>query len=122
MLAAWGPSDPAQLTLWLALLGGLVAARERKHLTLSTAEAIEKAHLRNAASVLASAVAAAVCGVLAYSAFGVVAADRAQGQVLPIGLPTWVSECIMPVALALIALRVAWGASERWPGRLVALA
>ena len=33
----------AQLTLWLALLGGLLAARERHHLTLSTAEAIGRA-------------------------------------------------------------------------------
>ena len=29
-----------QLTLWLAFLGGLLAARERQHLTLSTAEAL----------------------------------------------------------------------------------
>jgi C4-dicarboxylate transporter, DctM subunit len=40
--------------------------------------------------------------------------------VLPIGLPVWVSECIMPLALSLIAVRLAWGASSRWPGRLIA--
>ena len=27
----------------------------------------------------------------------------------------------MPVALGLIALRLAWGAADRWPGRVVAL-
>jgi tripartite ATP-independent transporter DctM subunit len=110
----------AQLTLWLALLGGLLAARERQHLTLSTAEAIGKVRLRNAARLLSSSVAAGVCAVLAYSAYGVVMADRLQGQQLSIGVPTWVSECIMPVALALIALRMAWGASDRAPGRTLA--
>lgn len=112
----------AQLTLWLALLGGLLAAREGQHLTLSTAEAIGKVKLRNAARVFSSAVAAAVCAVLAYSAYGVVLADREQGKLLAIGLPVWVSECVMPLAFALLALRLAWGASDRWRGRALAYA
>ncbi len=112
----------AQLTLWLAFLGGLLATREQRHLTLSTAEAIGHASVRGAARLFASAIAAAVCSVLAYSAVGVVLADRTQGEKLAIGLPTWMSECVMPVALALIALRLAWGASRRWPGRAVAFA
>jgi tripartite ATP-independent transporter DctM subunit len=111
-----------QLTLWLAFLGGLLATRESRHLTLSTAEAISHAHVRNAARLFSSSVAAAVCGVLAYSAAGVVAADRQQGTMLAIGVPAWVSECIMPLALSLIAIRLAWGASDRWRGRLVAFA
>ena len=110
----------AQLTLWLALLGGLLAARERAHLTLSTAEAIGKVRVRDAARVFSSAVAAAVCAVLAYSAYGVVMADREQGKLLAIGLPVWVSECVMPVSLGLLSLRLAWGASQRWRGRLLA--
>ncbi|HKQ56366.1 MAG TPA: TRAP transporter large permease subunit [Candidatus Eisenbacteria bacterium] len=110
----------SQLTLWLAFLGGLLATREGGHLTLSTAEVISHARVRNAARLFSSSVAAAVCAVLAYSAAGVVAADRQQGEVLAIGVPVWVSECIMPVALALIALRLAWGASERWIGRAIA--
>ena len=112
----------AQLTLWLALLGGLLAAREGAHLTLSTSEAIGRAKVRSAARVFSSAVAAAVCAVLAYSAYGVVMADREAGKVLAIGLPVWVSECVMPVALALLALRIAWGASAKWPGRIAAFA
>jgi tripartite ATP-independent transporter DctM subunit len=112
----------AQLTLWLALLGGLLAARERHHLTLSTAEAIGKAGVRSAATVFAFAVAAAVCAVLAWSAYGVVLADREAGKVLAIGIPVWVSECIMPLAFLALALRFAYGASARWPGRLFAFA
>ena len=110
----------SQLTLWLAFLGGLLATREGRHLTLSTAEVIGHARIRDAARLFSSSVAAAVCAVLAYSAAGVVAADREQGTMLAIGIPVWASECIMPVSLALIALRLAWGASERWSGRAVA--
>src|SRR4051812_16288780 len=76
----------AQLTLWLAFIGGLLAARERRHLTLSTAEAMGKAAVRNVARLFSSSIAAAVCAVLAYSAWGVVMADRDQGTKLAIGL------------------------------------
>jgi len=110
----------AQLMLWLAFVGGLLATRERHHLTLSTAEAIGSAKGRARARLFSSSVAAAVCAVLAYSAWGVVMADREQGNRLAIGLPAWVSECVMPAALALIALRLAWGAADRWTGRAVA--
>jgi len=112
----------AQLTLWLAMVGGLLATRERRHLTLSTAEAIGKAHVRNLARLFSSSVAAAVCAVLAFSAYGVVLADREGGERLTIGLPHWVSECVMPIALTLIAIRLAWGAADRWWGRLIAFA
>jgi C4-dicarboxylate transporter DctM subunit len=110
----------AQLTLWLAFLGGLLATRERRHLTLSTAEVFGHAKARNVARLFSSAVAAAVCSVLAYSAWGVVLADRQQGGVLAIGLPIWISECVMPVALALIAIQLAWGAADGWKGRALA--
>jgi tripartite ATP-independent transporter DctM subunit len=112
----------AQLTLWLAFLGGLLATRERRHLTLSTAEAIGHAKARDAARLFASSVAAAVCAVLSYSAVGVVLADRAQGDRLAIGIPAWTSECVMPVALALISVRLAWGAADSWRGRVVGFA
>src|SRR5258706_714498 len=101
----------SQLTLWLAFLGGLLATREGRHLTLSTAEVIGHARIRNAARLFSSSVAAAVCAVLAYSAAGVVAADRREGTMLAIGRPVQASSCVTPVALLLIALRLASGAS-----------
>jgi tripartite ATP-independent transporter DctM subunit len=109
-----------QITLWLAFVGGLVATREEKHLTLSTAELFGE-RVRRVGRVLAAAVAAATVAVLAYASLGVVAADREQGKVLSGGIPEWVSECVMPVTLALIALRFAWRASTTWAPRAVAL-
>lgn len=111
-----------QLTLWLAFLGGLLATRERRHLTLSTAEAIGHAKVRDGARLFASSVAAAICALLAYSAVGVVQADMLEGKHLAIGIPTWMSECVMPAALALISMRLAWGAGASWKGRAVAFA
>ena len=80
--------------LWLAFLGGLVATRERKHLTLSTAELFggETTPLRRAGRVLAAAVSAATVGVLTYAAVGLVLANREEGRTLLGGTPVWVLE------------------------------
>jgi tripartite ATP-independent transporter DctM subunit len=111
-----------QLTLWLAFVGGLVATREGKHLTLSTAELFGDGLARRVARVCAYAMAAATVAVLAYASAQVVGANREQGKLLPIGLPEWVSECVMPAALGLMAARFVWQASPRWRGRSLALA
>jgi len=112
-----------QLTLWLAFVGGLAATRRGTHLTLSTSQLFAEGSMaRRAARLLAFAVAAAVVAVLAYASAMLVASNRQQGNVLPGGLPEWMSECVMPVALGLMALRFAWGAGEGWRGRAVAVA
>jgi len=117
-----GEAYRAQLTLWLAFLGGLLATREGRHLTLSTAEVLGHTRLRRVARLFSSSIAAAICAVLAYSAAGVTAVDREQGARLAFGLPVWISELVMPVALSLISLRFALGASERWWGKAIAFA
>lgn len=107
----------AQLTLWLTFLGGVLAAREGKHLTLSTAEAIGDGKLRRLAGFVAMAASAVVCALLAYSSAGIVAADRLMGQMMPIGIPEWVSELVMPICLGLLALLFAHRAADSWLGR-----
>ena len=72
--AAW----VQQLTLWLAFVGGLAAAGEGKHLTLSTAELFGE-RLRRAGHVLAAAVSAATVSVLAYASVRLLAVNRADG-------------------------------------------
>lgn len=110
-----------QLTLWLAFVGGLAATSQGKHLTLSTAEFFDEGLARRLARLLAFSVAAAVVGVLAYASAQIVIANRIEAKVLPIGLPEWVSEIVMPIALGAMALQFAWQASDRWWGRAAAV-
>ena len=117
-----GASLLQQLVLWLAFVGGLVATRERKHLTLSTVALFEQTRFERVARVLAGSVAATVATVLAYASAQLVQVNREQGKILGLGIPEWVSECIMPAALGLMALRFAWQASTRWWERLIPLA
>ncbi len=111
-----------QLVLWLAFLGGLVATREQRHLSLSTAELFGHGAVRRFGRVLAAAVSAATVGILTYAGIGLVLANREEGKTLMGGVPVWALELVMPAALALMTLRFAWHASTGWPGRVVALA
>ena len=109
-----------QLTFWLAFLGGLLAARENQHLTLSTTKLLGETRTARLTRILALATAASVTAALSYGSYLLVLADRQLGKVLPIGLPEWISECVMPIALALISLRFVLRASDRMGGRIFA--
>ncbi len=111
-----------QLTLWLAFVGGLAAAMQGKHLTLSTSEFFGDGLARRLSRLFAFSVAAAVVAVLAKGALDIVLVNRTfpDSGAMPIGIPEWVSESVMPVALGLIALTFAYQASDRWWGRAVA--
>jgi C4-dicarboxylate transporter, DctM subunit len=112
-----------QLTLWLAFVGGLAAAVQASHLKLSTAEFFGEGRARQISRLIGGSVAAAVVAVLAKGALDIVRVHRnlPEPEILPIGLPEWVSEAIMPLALGAMALVFAWKASDRFPGRVIAL-
>lgn len=110
-----------QLTFYLAFLGGLMATWSGTHLTLSTAVLIPEGKGRRLAEFFAAVAAAAVTGVLTYASLLVVKAEREQGKVLSFGLPEWVSESVMPIALGLMALTYLYKASPRWRNRALAL-
>jgi C4-dicarboxylate transporter DctM subunit len=111
-----------QLTLWLAFVGGLAAAAQGKHLTLSTAEFFGDGLARRLSRLFGFSVSAAVIAVLGKGAFDIVRVHRSvsEPKMLPIGIPEWVSESVMPIALAMMALVFAYKASDRWWGRAVA--
>jgi C4-dicarboxylate transporter, DctM subunit len=97
------------LTLWVGFLGALLATAAERHLALSTAEVIPAGWPRRAASLVARAVATSVCALLAYASLVLALAERSSDRTLPLGIPWWWSELVMPVASALMALRFAWG-------------
>jgi len=110
------------LVMWIAFVGGLVTTRAGKHLTLSTTEFMGQGALRRHTHAATAALSAGVLAVLAYASWELVAVNREMGQELPIGIPGWFSDLVMPVSLGLMALTFAWRASEGWRWRVAALA
>jgi C4-dicarboxylate transporter DctM subunit len=107
------------LTLWLGFLGALAAARQGRLLSLATSEYLpRRGPWRQIAAALSGGVGAAVAALLAAACLALVLSEREAGGELALGIPLWVGQAVMPVALVGVALRLAWRSGERWLGRL----
>jgi C4-dicarboxylate transporter DctM subunit len=108
------------LVLWVGFLGAAIAAREGKLLSLASGTFIPAGRWRRTADVFAAAVSSAVAALLAWGAVDLVRAERDAGTVIGAGIPAWVAQLALPIAFALIALRLVWRAGPHWRDRAVA--
>lgn len=109
-----------QLTLVVGMVGGAVAAREGRLLSLSSAAAFLKGRWKTAAQFFSGSMAAALTSLLAAAGVQFVAAEKAAGEVLAYGVPLWIFQLLLPFGFAVIALRLLRGASSNWQGRVAA--
>jgi C4-dicarboxylate transporter DctM subunit len=108
-----------QLTLWIGMLGGLLASRSNRLLGLSSSSFLPESW-RAPSKVIAGAGLAAVCTSLAWASWVFVRTERESGSYLLPGVPKWTALAIMLVGFAIIALRAVWHASPAWSGRSLA--
>ncbi len=106
------------LTLWVGFLGAMIASRERSQLTLSTGLEFLPASLREAAGLLATFVSAAVVTGLMWASLQLVCAEMESPARIAGWVPIWVTQAVLPAALAVILLRFVTQAGQ-WRGRLL---
>ena len=105
------------LTLAVAMLGGAIAAREGRLLSLSTGAQLIPGRLRTAATLFTAAVGGAITLLLCVASAQLVLSERAGGKTLIGGIPVWVAQLLLPIGFGLVALRLLWHAGARWAGR-----
>jgi tripartite ATP-independent transporter DctM subunit len=110
------------LTLIVGMLGGAIAARDRRLLALSPVQTLLAGQGRAAAKVFSGGFAAAICFFLCLASLQYVLAVKPLGKILVYGIPVWVIQLILPLGFGLITLRLVWHASENWRGRCLTLA
>jgi C4-dicarboxylate transporter DctM subunit len=108
-----------QLTLWIGMLGGMLASRSDRLLGLSSSAMLPDSW-RVPAKILSGTALAAVSTCLAWASWVFVKTERESGSELLPGVPKWTALAIMLVGFAVIALRAIWHASPNWKGRLLA--
>src|SRR5262245_48236299 len=108
------------LTLWVSMLGAAIAARDEKLLALATGAFIPEGRWRHVAHVVAATIGSAVAALFAMGAAEYVRVRYDSGRELAAGVPEWITELVLPVAFALIAVRLAWLRSKSHWGRAVA--
>ena len=110
------------LTLYVAMMGGALAARSNRLLALSTLGHGLKGRWHTAGAIFNAAVSAAISGLFCAAGIQFVAAERVAGKIFAYGIPLWTIEALIPVGMGLIALRLIERASTTWPGRAAAVA
>jgi C4-dicarboxylate transporter, DctM subunit len=100
------PSIVQHLGLLVGMMGGAVAARDRRLLALFTVqESVLPARFRAAAHLFTATVTTVVTVLLAVGSMQFVLAERSAGGTLVYSIPTWTVEMALPIGFALIALR-----------------
>jgi tripartite ATP-independent transporter DctM subunit len=109
------------LTLWVAFLGAALAARDNRLLALATSAALPR-RARLFASVFAATVAVAITTVLAWGAVALIVTQRDMETRIALRIPVWSLQVVMPLALALIVVRLVRHASLAWRDRALTAA
>lgn len=103
----WVEGETAQrtLVLWIALLGALGAARERRHLALDLLPRVLPPQGRRIVWALSQLIAAVLCSVMAWYGWSLIELEREAPGALFAGLPSWAGMLIIPFGFAVLALR-----------------
>src|SRR5581483_6933300 len=107
------------LGLVAGMLGGAIAAREKRMLALST---LGDSFLRRGGQAIgratSGAVGGTVSGFLAIASYRFVESERPFSKILAYGIPIWVVELALPIGFAVISARLISQSANRWSGRL----
>ncbi|HXG47583.1 MAG TPA: TRAP transporter large permease subunit [Methylomirabilota bacterium] len=109
-------------TLIAGMLGGAIAARENRLLSLSNLTSILGGRGRWLAVCLSHGVAAGLSAVLCVASYHYVVETTPADRVLAYGISYRVFKMCMPVGFGLIAVRLVWHGAAGWRGRAAALA
>lgn len=110
------------LTLLVGVLGGAVAAREDRLLSLSTLPSFLKGPWQIMGRVASYGFAAGLSVLLAWASWDYVTTLRPTSGVLAYGIPIWVLQMFLPVGFAAVAGRLVWHVAKSWGARALALA
>jgi len=110
------------LTLLVGMLGGMVAAREGRLLSIGTFVHAMPERLRPAIEVFTGVVATTIGSLLTLAAWQFVAEEAGSSSSLAFGVPRIVLQAAMPLGFAFITLRLARHASGSNAVRAVVLA
>jgi C4-dicarboxylate transporter, DctM subunit len=106
------------LTLFICMIGGAIAAREGRLLSLSSVTAFLKPRLKDAARFVSGAFAAALTTILTVASYKFIIQQREAGNILAYNVPVWVAQAILPIGFAAIAIRLIIHSADRWKGRI----
>jgi len=102
---AWGDAFVRTLVLWTGFIGATIAAREGKHICIDVVSRWLSPKGKGAVAIIIHAVSFLICCFLTYAALKFIDNEFQMKSVLFLGIPSWVSEVILPVTFFIMAFR-----------------
>tara|TARA_B110000483_G_scaffold9894_2_gene11704 strand:- start:2032 stop:3903 length:1872 start_codon:yes stop_codon:yes gene_type:complete len=109
-------------TLLVSMLGGAVAARQARLLTLSQGFAGLPSPWGKICEVLRVGISAGICGLLAWASWKFLLFEKGGGKVIAYGVPVWVALIALAGGFAIVALRLVRNVGTDWWMRAAAVA
>ncbi len=109
------------ITLIIAMVGGAIAARESRLLSLSTLTAFLKEPVKIWSNLFAGAFAVMITCVLCVASYQFVMSERLAAEILAYQIPKWWVQMVMPIGFGLITLRLWWRSGNNWKMRALSL-
>jgi TRAP-type C4-dicarboxylate transport system permease small subunit len=103
----WGDEAIRLMVLWIAMVAGIAAAREDRHIAIDVLSRFLKPRAKAVTALVVDLFTALVCAALAWYGWVMVRFAIEDGDVLLIGLPAWFFQGIVPAAFLLMAYRYA---------------
>lgn len=113
----WGESFLRILVLWVAMLGAMVATREKNHISIDAMSRYLSHRLQKVSRLLTDLFSAGICGTVAWYSFAYVQLEYEDQAIAFAEVPVWLCQSILPVGFAVIALRFAISAVEALAGK-----
>jgi tripartite ATP-independent transporter DctM subunit len=111
------------MVLIVGMLGGAIAARQERLLSLSNVGDTKlSGRLKAYARVFTGGAGVAVCALLSLASWQFVQIERESREIFAYGIPVWMVQFIIPLGFAAIGLRILWHSSNSWILRLAAAA
>jgi TRAP-type C4-dicarboxylate transport system permease small subunit len=101
----WGDPLLRVVVLWLAMVGAMLASRQRNHIRIDVLSHYISDRARRLAEVVSSIFSGCICLLAAYYGALFVADERAYGASAFADVPAWWCEAIIPLGLFIIGLR-----------------
>ena len=101
----WADEAVRLMVLWLAMVGGIAAAREDRHISIDVLSRFLPRRVRAATAVLIDLFTIVVCLALTWYGWVMIRFALEDGDRLLGGLPAWPFQAIIPVAFACMAWR-----------------
>jgi TRAP-type C4-dicarboxylate transport system permease small subunit len=93
------------LVLWVALVASVAASRSRRHLRIDVLSRYVPQRFARIPGVIVDAFAAGICGLITWHSVRYILLSVEFGETVLIDTPSWLAQCILPLAFALMCYR-----------------